>query len=490
MKTTALLLMTSLAAAAATPRLITMPSKDPLVSVRIVFLTGSADDPADKPGLAALTAEMLSSGGTKSKTYKEVLDTFYPMASGLNSSVDKEMTAFTGMTHADNLEKWYTLVREMLLEPGWRADDLARLRDNQVNFLRTTLRGNNDEELGKEVLYNRIYTGHPYGHHNAGTASGLAKITLGDMQEFYKKNYTRGRVYIAIGGGYPDSFKQQIEKDFARLPDGGAVTRKLPIPKPAQGVRVTMVEKQTRSVAYSIGFPIQVNRSHPDYPALLVAQSHLGQHRNSGGVLYNRIRQTRGLNYGDYAYIEYFPNGMFQFEPDPNLARQQQIFQLWIRPVEPPTAQFTLRLALWELKKFVDNGLTEEEFRQRKSFLTKYVNLLMKTKSAQLGYAVDSAYYGIPEYGTYLKNALAKLTREDVNKAIKKHLRADNLDIVVVGEGMEAFKQKLLSNEPSPMTYNSPKPEDVLEEDKKVQSFALPLKAENITIVPVGTVFE
>lgn len=483
-------MLTSLAAGAASPNLITLPSKDPLVSVRIVFLAGSADDPAGKAGLAALTADMLSNGGTKNKTYKQILDAFYPMASGLNSAVDKEMTTFSGVTHIDNLDKWYALVREMLLEPGWRADDFTRVRDNHTNFLRVTLRGNNDEELGKEVLYNRIYEGHPYGHHNAGTASGLAAITMADMQEFYKKRYTRGRVYIALGGSYPESFRQQIEKDFGRLPDGAAPVRKLPAPKPAQGLRVTMIEKPTRSIAYSIGFPISVNRSHPDYPALLMAASHLGQHRNSGGVLYNRIRQARGINYGDYAYVEYFPNGMFQFEPDPNLARTQQIFQIWIRPVEPPTAHFTLRLAMWELQKFVQNGLSEVEFQQRKSFLSKYVNLLMKTKSAQLGYQVDSAFYGTPEYAAFLKNALAKLTREDVNKAIQKHLRADNLDIVVVGQGMEAFKKKLISNEPSPMTYNSPKPEQIIEEDKKVQALALPFKAENFTIVPVEQVFE
>lgn len=483
-------MLSSLAANAANPRMISLPSKDPLVSVRIVVLTGSADDPADKPGLAALTAEMLSGGGSKSKTYKQLLDAFYPMASGLGSSVDKEMTSFTGVTHVDNLDKWYALVREMLLEPGWRADDLTRLRDNQLNFLRTTLRGNNDEELGKEVLYNRIFTGHPYGHHNAGAASGLAKITLADLQSFYKMNYTRGRVFIALGGGYPESFKQQVEKDFGKLPDLAAPVRKLPSPTRAAGLRVTMIEKQTRSVAFSIGFPIEVTRSHPDYAALLLAQSHLGQHRNSGGVLYNRIREARGINYGNYAYIEYFPNGMFQFEPEPNLARQQQIFQVWIRPVEPATAHFTLRLAMWELDKFVKEGLSEEDFQQRRSFLTKYVNLLMKTKTAQLGYAVDSAFYNTPEYAAQLKAALAKLTRDGVNKVIKKHLRADNLDIVIVGQGMQGFKARLVANEPSPITYNSPKPNDIVQEDKKVQTYALPFDANKFTIIPVEKVFE
>jgi len=71
----------------------------------------------------------------------------------------------------------------------------------------------------------------------------------------------------------------------------------------------------------------------------------------SGGVLYDEMREKRGLNYGDYSYIEYFPRGMYQMEPSPNLGRRYQIFQIWIRPVQPPTAKFALRLALYELDR-------------------------------------------------------------------------------------------------------------------------------------------
>ena len=95
-------------------------------------------------------------------------------------------------------------------------------------------------------------------------------------------------------------------------------------------------------MAYSLGFPIDVKRGDPDYPALLLMQSYLGPHRMSGGRLFQRIREIRGINYGDYAYIEYFPRGMNLMEPSPNLARRSQIFQIWIRPVEPPAAAFTL----------------------------------------------------------------------------------------------------------------------------------------------------
>jgi zinc protease len=251
-----------------------------------------------------------------------------------------------------------------------------------------------------------------------------------------------------------------------------------------------MVEKDTRAVAYSMGFPIEVRRGHPDYPALLVAQSYFGQHRMSGGQLYERIRQVRGLNYGDYAYIEYFPRGMFQFEPDPNLGRQSQIFQIWIRPVEPPTAHFTLRLALFEFDRLLKQGISLEDFERSRSFLSKYVNLLIKTKGAELGYAIDSQYYGIPEYASYIKSGLEKLTRDDVNRAVRKHLRMDDLRIVVIAKDCEELTKNLLANELSPMTYNAPKPKEILEEDKLVESWKIDVKAESVKTVPVEQVFE
>ena len=204
-----------------------------------------------------------------------------------------------------------------------------------------------------------------------------------------------------------------------------------------------IVDKDTRSVAFSIGFPILLTRAAPDYPALLVATSFLGQHRMSGGRLYDRMREQRGLNYGDYAYIEYFPSGMYLMEPSPNLARQRQIFQIWVRPVEPPTAKFALRLAIYELHRLVEQGLTEDEFERSRDFLSKYVNILTRTKRAELGYAIDSMYYGIPNYNRYIKTALAKLTREDVNRAIKRYLRADRLVIVAVAKNGEDLKKQL-----------------------------------------------
>ena len=477
--------------ALAQPRVVQLPGKSPLVTLRFVFTTGSASDRT--PGVAHLTSELLGNGGTKDLTYKQLVDAMYPMATSVEVYSDKEMTTFVGETHADNLDKFYGLMRDMILHPGWRADDFERVRDDSVNALKVSLRGNNDEELAKEELYNIIYNQQPYGHENLGTVSALRKMTIADLQAFYREQYTQANLIIGIAGGYPPEFLAKVKRDFAALPASFTpppTIRSDVKPQQIKHNQVTLVQKDTRSVAWSLGYPIDVKRGDPDFPALLVMSSWLGQHRESGGRLFNRMRELRGLNYGDYAYIEYFPRGMFSFEPAPNIARNQQIFQIWIRPVEPPNAGFALRLALYELDKMVKNGIPPAEFEKTRSFLSKYVNILTKTKSAELGYAIDSAYYGIPNYNEYIKTALAKLTVDDVNAALRKHIRSENIQIVGVAKDTDAITAALTGTAATPITYNSPKPQEVLDEDKIVERWPLQLRKEDVTVVPVDAVFE
>jgi len=470
---------------------ILLPGASPLVSFRILFNTGSAFDPPGKEGVASLTAAMLATGGSRLMAYDEIVRAMYPMATSFSSQVDKEMSVFTGSTHIDNLTAYYRIISGMLLDPGFREDDFTRLREDAINFLKVSLRGTNDEELGKEELYNFIYRNHPYGHHNSGTIQSLERLTLADIRDFYSKYYTQGNLVIGLAGGFPPEFAESLKANFAAaLPQSEASVIDLPEPEKIEGLPMRLIEKETRGVAISFGFPVTVNRSHSDWPALFVAQSHLGQHRSSNSHLYQRLRQVRGLNYGDYAYIEYFPRGMFLFHPDPNLARRQQIFQVWIRPVEAENALFALRAAFYELRKLVEQGLTEEQFEGTRLFLSKFVNVLTRTQDARLGYELDSRYYGTASFTDYVRESLAKLTLAEVNRAIREHLQADNAKIVVVTDDALSFKNAVLDRGPSPITYASLPPTDVLEEDKLIEVYPLDFSADSIEMVPVEEVFQ
>ena len=463
----------------------------PLVDVAFIVHTGAGFDPDGKKGLAAMTAAMISEGGSEAMTIEEINEAMYPIAAGFNAQVDKEMTRLAGQVHRDNLDTWYSLVRGQLLFPAWSESDFARVKTQLINGIRTDLVGNNDEELGKEFLYATIYGGdHPYGSFNFGDVSDIEVISLDDLKSFYRDNYTVSNVTVGLAGGYPDEFVTAISSDLQNLPAGERLNLKVPAARMPDGREAVLVQKETPAVAVSFGFPIELRRGDPDWVALWLVRSYFGEHRNSNSHLYKRIRETRGMNYGDYAYIEYFPRGMFQFHPDTNLARQQQIFQVWLRPLRDNNdAHFATRTAMFELDKLVNNGMSESDFETTRAYLSKFVSLLMDGQSRQLGYAVDSQYYRIDNFAEYVREGLNKLTLDDVNRVIKENLSTDNVQYVFVSKDTKDLRDRLVSNRASPISYDADKPQKLLDEDKLISTVPLGLSRGKVRIVSSDDVF-
>jgi zinc protease len=195
------------------------------------------------------------------------------------------------------------------------------------------------------------------------------------------------------------------------------------------------------------------------------------------------------MNYGDYAYIEAFPRGMFQFFPDPNIARQQQLFEVWIRPVVPENAHMALRIALHEVEQLVKNGLTQEQFEAARGYLMKNVYVKTATADQQIGYALDSEWYGTGEYASQMRAALERLTLADVNRAIREHIRPRDMRIVMITKDAEGLKRQLVADGISTVRYEAEKPQELLEEDRLIGAMKLGIPAEAVRIVPVDEVF-
>ncbi|HET7370912.1 MAG TPA: pitrilysin family protein [Gammaproteobacteria bacterium] len=469
-----------------------LPVEAPLVDFDLVFKAGAANDPPGKRGLAMLTATLIADGGSEARPRRAIQDALYPLAAYISADVDKEMTSFSGEVHRDRLDAYYATLREVLLTPGWRKSDFERLKTRLINAIRTDLRGDNDEELGKEALYEAIYPpNHPYGHLNFGIVGDIQKLTLDDCRDFYKQHYTNGNLMVGLGGGYPEDFIERIKRDFGVLRNDATPAVKLPPPPPIERREALIVAKETPAVAVSFGQPIEITRGDPDWVALWLARAWLGEHRSSVSHLYQRIRELRGMNYGDYAYIEYFPEGMFHLQPAPNLARRQQIFQVWLRPLrDNADAVFALRLALYELDKLINNGLAADAFERTRDYLHKFVALMVKSPARRLGYAVDSAYYGMPELVDYVRDGLAALNVEAVNAALKRHLDTSRMKFVFVAENAEDLKTRLVNDTPSRMRYNVEKPAEVVAEDDRVGKLPLQLGADAVRVVAADDLFE
>ncbi|MES2746062.1 MAG: pitrilysin family protein [Bdellovibrionota bacterium] len=469
-------------------KVILQKNKSPFLDLKFSFKSGSSLDPKGKEGLAHLSASMITGGGSKARSFDEIQKALFPLAVTFSDRVDKEMTTFTIRVHKDHASKVVDLLMPSLLDPGLRGDDFTRVKADILNQLNNDLRTNNEEELGKERLQELLHINSAYAHPVIGTGMGLAAIQIADAQDFIKRTYTQGALTVGINGDVSDELIAKLKKSLAALPAGDAApTTKIAASMPS-GIKVNIIEKNTRATAISFGHPIEVNRSHPDFAALWLARAWLGEHRSSMSHLFDRIREVRGMNYGDYAYIEAFPSAGYQFFPSANVARKSQIFEVWIRPVTPENAHMALRIAIYELDKLIKNGLTQEEFETVREYLMKNVFVMTATQAQQLGYAIDSAFYGTPEYTQFMRDRLQKLTLADVNNAIKKHLSASNLQVVAIAKDAKDLKDKLLKDTFSPIKYDGEKTKELLDEDQVIGNLKLGIKSVDIT--PVSDIFK
>ena len=465
--------------------------KDPTICFRIWFKVGSQNDPKGKEGLAEITAAMISDASTRNNSYEQILDKLYPLAAGYDAEASVEMTAVSGRVHKDNLADYYPLLIDAITAPAFAQTDLDRIKSGILSTLENTLRYSSDEELGKAVLYNDLFAGTPYGHITSGTVAGVSSITIDDVKAFYTKYFTRENLVIGLGGGYDESLLAKLRGDLGRLPAGKPEEVSPPVPAAFEGWKATIVEKDAPATAISMGFPIDILRGTKDWYALEIANSWLGEHRNSSSHLYQVIRERRGLNYGDYSYIENFPRGGMRSVPPQNVSRRKQIFEIWIRPVPEETGHFALRAALREFAKLTEHGMTAEDFTITRDFLKKYVLHYAPTTMERLGYALDDRFYGIE--GSHLerfRSMMQTLTLADVNAAIAKYWKKGTMDIAIVTKDAKGMRDALVNDTPSPISYKNPKPASILAEDKEIAVFPVKIKPEDVKVVPVTAMFK
>ena len=506
--TCALFVTLAMPAAAATPAIaggspgvVTLPANNhPVVAMALQFHAGAVDDPPGKAGLTYLTARVMAEGGTEALSAKQLLETLFPMAADLRARVDKEQTTFFVNVHRDHVQKMVQILGDVVAHPRFDPAEFARLRDAAINDVEKRLRQGDDENLGKESLEELMFLRHAYGRLTLGHVSDLRKLTLDDVKKQAARVFTRDRLTIGVAGGYTPDVVDKLKAAVGALPEHGAPLVEIALQQPHKP-RVLLVEKETASTAVSIGVPWSLTRHSPDFAAWLVARSAFGEHRQFNGRLMQRLRELRGLNYGDYAYIEHFvQEGGDAATAQTGRARRQGEFTIWLRPVQNENALFATRAALYELGRTVgEEPFSDEEVARTKGFLDGYVLLYAQTDARKLGYALDDrALGGNRAYLDNLRADIAKVTTADVNRVWSKmKTLMPSLEIVMVGPHAAELKKAILTNAPSPMHYqkdaqgNVPKkPDALLAADKVIEKLPLGVSGDaDVEIVPVAHMF-
>lgn len=482
-------------------RVIELPNeKSALVTFRLQMRVGSVHDPKNKEGISQLAAQMIMDGATKLRSYGELSKAWASFGGPPELVIDKERTTIALTVATAKAAQALALLTEQLTQPALTQEDFERLRTQQRQALEVGLKGNNDEELGKITLESRMYVG-AYAHPVLGTRASLDRITLEDVRAFIKTFYVRPRIVVGIAGAYTAKHKAKLTQLVAGMPqqDPPRVVVNEAEHR-AGGSALTIIKKDTRATAISFGVSLRerdgkgvpidarINRQHPEFAALWIATSYLGQHRNSTGVMYQTIREKRGINYGDYAYLEAFPGGMYRFQPDPGVVRFFNHWQTWIRPTKPENAAFAFKAALYEIDRLRRDGMSQASFEASRSYLLQFLDHLTDTESRRLGHDMDTAWFGFGNYAETFKEKLKAVTLEQVNTAARKYLKTTNLDIVVVTKEPNDFINAVTAPSAPKPTYDAPKP-DLAAEDEAIAKFAVDVARERVTVIPLEQLF-
>lgn len=480
-----------------------MPRSNKVV-IKLMFGNGSICDPPGKEGLTALTSTLIMEGGTRDLTNAQITDKIYPWAASYNGTCDKEVSVFTFQVPAVFIEQFYPIVQGLMLTPSFTQEDFDRVKSNQQNYVDQVIRSSSDEEYSKKALEDMLFRGTNYQHLTAGTSQGVKAITLDDVKSHYKNFFTRNNITIGIAGNYTPAFLAKLKTDMNSLPSAQPAIPAAGKAKMPDGINIELISKENAlGSAISGGFPLGITRANDDFAALMVANSWLGEHRKSYSRLYQKIREARSMNYGDYTYIEWYQNGGGNMLPQPGFPRSSNYFSFWLRPVQTARglkgqyaelsdinighAHFAIRMVLKEMDSLIIKGMSSQDFELTRNFLRSYMKLYIQSPERQLGFLLDSRFYGRKDYIMEMDKLLAELTVTQVNAAIKKYWQTKNIDIVIVTDKSEAdlLAKSFKEGSPSAMSYSnnlkSALSNDILEEDKVVEKY--PMQVKNVTII-------
>ena len=481
------------------------------VVIKVRFDNGSIVDPGDKKGLTYATASLMAQGGAGGVSYPDIQDRMHPWAAGYSVAVDRQVTTFTFQVPVDFVDEFYPLVKNVLLAPNFNEKDFSRVMKGQQNFVDQVVRASSDEDYSKFALEDQLFRGGNMQHLKQGTSASVKAITLDDIKGHYTKVFTRNNVTIGIAGNYSDAMLAKLKTDIGGLPDTAFAPGSPSKANKADGIEVEIIAKDGAfGSAMFTGASLPITRANDEFAALMIANSWMGEHRKSYSRLYQKIREARSMNYGDYSYIEWYNAGGQNMLPPSGVPRASNYWSIWIRPVQIATqlqsqypeladisighAHFALRMAIRELDLLIKNGMSKEDFAATRTFLRSYTKLYAQSPAQQLGWLMDSRFYGRTDYLAELDKLLKETSLEEVNAAIRKYWQVDNMYVTIVTDKGEAqpLADSLINNTVSPMSYSNlvktGLSAEILAEDKAVSEYQLNVK--KVTIVPSADSFD
>jgi len=348
----------------------------PVIAIDFAFRGGSSQDPADKPGVANLTIDMLDEGAGEldSKAFKERME---DKAIEINFNTGRDYVRGSIRTLKEHRDEAVELLRLALTAPRFDADALERVRAQTLARLRRETTTPND--IASKRWWETAFPGHPYGRPVFGTLDSVSRITADDMSAYLRRVLSRETVKIAIVGDIDaESAGRILDRAFGALP---AKSELAPVPDAfpqGLGGRI-VVQLDVPQAVVLFGAP-GIARKDPDFMAAFIVNHLLGGGSFSSR-LYREVREKRGLAYGVFDTLVWLNHASILIG---NTATRADA-----------TAE-TIEIIEHEIKRLAEEGPTEEEFAKTKTYLkgsyalgfdtsTKIANQLVQIQLDNLG---------------------------------------------------------------------------------------------------------
>ncbi len=389
----------------------------PVVDVTLLLRAGAVRDPADLPGLATFTANMLDEGaGTR--TALDIAEEVAYLGAGFSTAAGLEAAQVSLHVPKRRLGAALDLMADVVLRPTFADSEIGRQRD----LRRTNLIQLRDQPTAiAPIAFNAIVFGsqHPYGRPAAGNEASTASLNRDRVTQFYQTYYRPNNARLLIVGDITMSeARRLITEKFGGWARGDVPALTLVTPPAPTGRTIYLVDKPGAAQSVIRIGHVGVARSNPDYPALQVLNVILGGSFTSR--LNQNLREAHGYSYGASSRFDMY--------------RMAGPFRAYASVVTAKTDSSLIEF-LRELRRVRDEAVPAQELDKAKSYIGLSLPSDFETTAGTGGEFADLLANDLPLdfYSTYVQRINA-VTSADVQRVARQYIDPDHFAILVVGD--------------------------------------------------------
>jgi zinc protease len=388
----------------------------PVVSAQLVFRSGSGHNPADKPGLAAFTADMLDEG-TSTRSSLQFADEMAQIGAAFDVASRRDFSFMSLTSMSSKFAVGLDLIADTILNPTFPQEEIERVRKSRLASL-VQLKEDPDEVANRIAALAINGPNDPFGPPSLGTEASVAALKQDELKAFWSEHMKPNNAGLIVSGDIEkDELKTLLEKVFANWKSASSVA-------PVQQVslqsssRVIVVDKpgaqQTQLRIVLPGVP----RSVPEYETIEAMNGIFGGNFSSRINL--NLREDKGFTYGAFSAFSFL--------------RGRGWFTAYA-PVRSDVTAAALREIFREIGRITETPVTADELKLAKKALLGQLPASLETNAGTVGLLAELYEYDLPlDYYTSFSSKVSGVTESAVQEAARKYLIPKNAIVVAVGD--------------------------------------------------------